>query len=132
MSFKLSLLKSVIQCNNRESNSSLGASLPYCKLVFLSNILEMMFAYVPTHILNNCDSLPPHQDRYCVYNPSPVTLRQLVDFGQTATEEESFDFVKKEVPVRVANIMKEINLLPANLLQMPSVVVIQVGDDAYF
>ena len=62
-----------------------------------------------------------------MYNPSPVTLRQLVDFGQTATEEESFDFVKKEVPVRVANIMKEINLLPANLLQMPSVVVIQVG-----
>lgn len=65
-------------------------------------------------------------DAYCVYNPSPVTLKQLVDFGRAAPEEESFNFVKKEVPVRMANIMKEINLLPTNLLQMPSVVCLQV------
>ena len=97
-----------------------------CGEIFFS----ILYTTVPGQlVLNGCNRFPPpssHQDRYCVYNPSPVTLRQLVDFGQTATEEESFDFVKKEVPVRVANIMKEINLLPANLLQMPSVVVIQV------
>lgn len=61
-------------------------------------------------------------DHYCQFNPSPLTLKQFVEFGKTATEEESYVFVKKEVPVRVANIMKEINLLPAALLQMPSMV----------
>lgn len=68
-------------------------------------------------------------DSYCVYNPSPLTMKQLVDFGRTATEPESFHFIRKEVPVRLANIMKEINLLPANLLQMPSVVQLQVGEN---
>ena len=33
---------------------------------------------------------------------------------------------KQELPVRFANIMKEINLLPAALLQMPSVQELQV------
>ncbi len=87
----------------------------------------MRFAPISRSLARLLDAGAMRQlDRYCVYNPSPVTLRQLADFGKTATEEESFDFVKKEVPVRVANIMKEINLLPANLLQMPSVVLIQV------
>ena len=34
---------------------------------------------------------------------------------------------KQELPVRFANIMKEINLLPAALLQMPSVQELQVS-----
>ena len=60
-------------------------------------------------------------------NPSPLTIKQFMDFGQTATEAESFHFLRKEIPVRLSNIMKEINLLPSNLLQMPSVHILQVG-----
>ena len=48
-----------------------------------------------------------------------------MDFGKTATEQESFTFLRKEIPVRMSNIMKEINLLPSNLLQMPSVLILQ-------
>jgi len=64
-------------------------------------------------------------DHFSKFNPSPLTIKQFMDFGQTATEEESFLFLKKEIPVRLSNIMKEINLLPSNLLQMPSVLILQ-------
>ena len=65
-------------------------------------------------------------DHYSQFNPSPLTIQQFIDFGRTASEEESFTFLKKELPVRLSNIMKEINLLPPNLLQMPSVTILQV------
>ena len=67
-----------------------------------------------------------HMDALSRYNPTPLTMQQLVEFGRTATEQDSFHFLKKEVPVRLANIMKEINLLPSSLLAMPSVIELQV------
>ena len=65
-------------------------------------------------------------DHFAQFNPSPLTMQQFIDFGRSATEEESFSFLKKELPVRLSNIMKEINLLPRNLLEMPSVLILQV------
>ena len=65
-------------------------------------------------------------DHFSQFNPSPLTIQQFIDFGRSATEEESFGFLKKELPVRMSNIMKEINLLPGNLLEMPSVLILQV------
>lgn len=64
-------------------------------------------------------------DHYSQFNPSPLTIQRFVEFGKTATEAESFTFLRKEIPVRLSNIMKEINLLPGNLLQMPSVLILQ-------
>jgi len=64
-------------------------------------------------------------DHYAQFNPSPLTIHQFLEFGRTATEQDSFTFLKKELPVRLSNIMKEINLLPSNLLQMPSVLTLQ-------
>ena len=66
-------------------------------------------------------------DHYSQFNPRPLTIKQFIEFGQTATEEESFTFLRTEIPVRLANIMKEINLLPGNLLQMPSVLILQAS-----
>ena len=64
-------------------------------------------------------------DHYSQFNPRPLTIQQFMEFGKLATEEESFTFLSKEIPVRLSNIMKEINLLPSNLLQMPSVLILQ-------
>ena len=66
-------------------------------------------------------------DTFAQYNPSPLSIQQFVDFGRNATEAESFNFLRKEIPIRLSNIMKEINLLPSTLLQMPSVMLLQVS-----
>nr|CAG4647978.1 EOG090X07QN [Moina brachiata] len=66
-------------------------------------------------------SLSRTLDYYSHFNPSPLSVKQFIDFGRSANERRSFEFLRKELPVRLANIMQEINLLPANLLKMPSV-----------
>lgn len=60
-------------------------------------------------------------DFYSQFNPSPLSIKQFIDFGLNACERKSYLFLRKELPVRLANIMKEIALLPENLLRMPSV-----------
>ncbi|XP_063228794.1 pyruvate dehydrogenase (acetyl-transferring) kinase, mitochondrial isoform X2 [Bacillus rossius redtenbacheri] len=60
-------------------------------------------------------------DFYSQFNPSPLSIKQFIDFGLNACERKSFIFLRKELPVRLANIMKEIHLLPDTLLRMPSV-----------
>jgi len=60
-------------------------------------------------------------DFYSQFNPSPLSIKQFIDFGLSACEQKSYTFLRKELPVRLANIMKEILLLPDNLLKMPSV-----------
>ncbi|XP_074101643.1 pyruvate dehydrogenase kinase [Cotesia typhae] len=59
-------------------------------------------------------------DFYSQFNPSPLSIKQFIDFGLSACERKSFIFLRKELPVRLANIMKEIHLLPEHLLRMPS------------
>ncbi|XP_011309225.1 pyruvate dehydrogenase (acetyl-transferring) kinase, mitochondrial [Fopius arisanus] len=63
-------------------------------------------------------------DFYSQFNPSPLSIKQFIDFGMSACERKSFIFLRKELPVRLANIMKEIHLLPDHLLRMPSVGVV--------
>uniref|UniRef100_A0A182TQF8 Protein-serine/threonine kinase n=1 Tax=Anopheles melas TaxID=34690 RepID=A0A182TQF8_9DIPT len=60
-------------------------------------------------------------DFYSQFNPSPLSIKQFIDFGLNACPRKSFIFLRKELPVRLANIMKEITLLPESLLRMPSV-----------
>lgn len=60
-------------------------------------------------------------DFYSQFNPTPMSIKQFIDFGLSACEQKSYTFLRKELPVRLANIMKEIHLLPENLLRMPSV-----------
>lgn len=60
-------------------------------------------------------------DFYSQFNPSPLSIEKFLQFGQEACEKTSFLFLRKELPVRLANIMKELHLLPNQLLKMPSV-----------
>lgn len=64
-------------------------------------------------------------DHYSHFNPSPLSMLQFMEFGKSGTESDSFHFLVKELPVRMSNIMKEINLLPSNLLQMTPVLEVQ-------
>lgn len=80
-------------------------------------------------------------DRYSQFNPSPMSVQNFLDFGRTGDQARSFTFLRKELlvryfrllllrrtnisQVRLANIMKEINLLPNSLLSMPSCKLVQ-------
>lgn len=45
----------------------------------------------------------------------------LLSLGLNACEKKSYIFLRKELPVRLANIMKEITLLPDSLSRTPSI-----------
>ncbi|CAG0896522.1 unnamed protein product [Cyprideis torosa] len=62
---------------------------------------------------------------YSSFQPSPLSMKQFIDFGKSASEKASFSFLHQELPVRLANIMAEIDLLPETLLEMPSVKLVQ-------
>ncbi|XP_050790686.1 pyruvate dehydrogenase kinase, isozyme 2 isoform X1 [Gopherus flavomarginatus] len=54
--------------------------------------------------------------------PAPCTYRP---GSSNACEKTSFAFLRQELPVRLANIMKEINLLPDRVISTPSVQLVQ-------
>ncbi|XP_067100498.1 pyruvate dehydrogenase (acetyl-transferring) kinase isozyme 2, mitochondrial isoform X2 [Osmerus mordax] len=71
-------------------------------------------------------NMPKHVEYYAKFSPSPLSMKQFIDFGSTnACEKTSFVFLRQELPVRLSNIMKEINLLPNRLLTTPSVQMVQ-------
>ncbi|XP_056155894.1 pyruvate dehydrogenase (acetyl-transferring) kinase isozyme 3, mitochondrial isoform X2 [Lampris incognitus] len=80
---------------------------------------------------------------YSRFSPSPLSIKQFLDFEgfntaavtdarlfsssgrENACEKTSYMFLRKELPVRLANTMREVNLLPDNLLSQPSVRLVQ-------
>lgn len=67
-------------------------------------------------------------EQYSQYNPLPLSIKKFIEFGSNGSKSgsltASYQFLRKELPVRLANIMKEISLLPDNLLHMPSVTLV--------
>ncbi|XP_036882215.2 pyruvate dehydrogenase kinase, isozyme 3 isoform X3 [Manis javanica] len=71
-------------------------------------------------------TVPKQIERYSRFSPSPLSIKQFLDFGRdNACEKTSYMFLRKELPVRLANTMREVNLLPDNLLNRPSVRLVQ-------
>uniref|UniRef100_A0A8C7Y2M2 Protein-serine/threonine kinase n=1 Tax=Oryzias sinensis TaxID=183150 RepID=A0A8C7Y2M2_9TELE len=79
-----------------------------------------------TGLCTSATDLPKHIDHFSKFSPSPLSMKQFIDFGSiNACEKTSFVFLRQELPVRLSNIMKEINLLPDKLLTTPSVQMVQ-------
>ncbi|KAL2080274.1 hypothetical protein ACEWY4_024067 [Coilia grayii] len=78
-------------------------------------------------LLNGAKSnIPKQVDRFSKFSPSPLSMKQFIDFGSAnACEKTSFVFLRQELPVRLANIMKEIDFLPDKLLGTPSLQLLQ-------
>ncbi|KAG9355456.1 hypothetical protein JZ751_000294 [Albula glossodonta] len=71
-------------------------------------------------------NIPKQVDRFSKFSPSPLSMKQFIDFGSAnACEKTSFVFLRQELPVRLANIMKEIDFLPDKLLGTPSLQLLQ-------
>ncbi|KYO44375.1 pyruvate dehydrogenase kinase, isozyme 2 isoform X1 [Alligator mississippiensis] len=69
---------------------------------------------------------PGYIEHFSKFSPSPLSMKQFLDFGSSnACEKTSFTFLRQELPVRLANIMKEINLLPDRVLRTSSVQLVQ-------
>jgi len=64
-------------------------------------------------------------ERYSHFHPSPLTIQQFMEFGKTAKEKNSATFLRKELPLRLAIITKEMDLLPQKLLDTPSICSLQ-------
>ncbi|XP_060791207.1 pyruvate dehydrogenase kinase, isozyme 3b [Neoarius graeffei] len=63
---------------------------------------------------------------YSRFSPSPMSIKQFLDFGrENACEKVSYMFLRKELPVRLANTMREVGLLPSKMLNQPSVQLVQ-------
>ena len=56
-------------------------------------------------------------DQYSRYAPAPVSIKNLLEHGQNSTSLNSFLFMRKEIPTRLANMIMEIKLLPQDLLK---------------
>ncbi|NXF56154.1 PDK2 kinase, partial [Oceanites oceanicus] len=70
--------------------------------------------------------VPTYIEHFSKFSPSPLSMKQFLDFGSSnACEKTSFAFLRQELPVRLSNIMKEINLLPDRVLHTPSVQLVQ-------
>jgi len=54
-------------------------------------------------------------EKYSTYQPTPVSIQHFIKFAKNACPQSSFLFLKRELPVRLANIMKELQLLPHQL-----------------
>uniref|UniRef100_A0A671PUR1 Protein-serine/threonine kinase n=1 Tax=Sinocyclocheilus anshuiensis TaxID=1608454 RepID=A0A671PUR1_9TELE len=68
----------------------------------------------------------PKIEYYSRFSPSPLSIKQFLEFGRdNACEKTSYMFLRKELPVRLANTMREVNLLPDKLLSQPSVKLVQ-------
>ncbi|XP_021021068.1 pyruvate dehydrogenase kinase, isozyme 4 [Mus caroli] len=72
--------------------------------------------------LSSASLVPREVELFSRYSPSPLSMKQLLDFGsENACERTSFAFLRQELPVRLANILKEIDILPDRLVNTPSV-----------
>lgn len=60
-------------------------------------------------------------DKTSKFHPSPITVAQLIEFGQKRDESLSYGFLHQELPIRISHAVKELEMLPEGLRQQRSV-----------
>ncbi|CAH8669776.1 unnamed protein product [Dicrocoelium dendriticum] len=63
--------------------------------------------------------------KYGSYSPTPLSLKKLIAFGRSGSAVKSATFLCDELPVRLANVMQEIHLLPEQLVSTPSASIVK-------
>ncbi|CAJ0953578.1 unnamed protein product [Ranitomeya imitator] len=90
------------------------------------------YLFVQVHVINVCEAPVGSSTRLCkailpcagvYYGGQRMNFNPILQPAgrNNACEKTSYLFLRKELPVRLANTLKEVNLLPENLLQRPSV-----------
>ena len=51
--------------------------------------------------------------------PSAISVQELINHGKRGAVEESFTFLQKELPVRLANMIMELQYMPNRLVVQP-------------
>lgn len=104
------------------SNASIGKLVDHYSRFSPSPLSMKQFIDFGKMLYNHC--LSKHTSNI-IYPVCEVCLFPARPGSENACEKTSFMFLREELPVRLANIMKEINLLPDNLLRTPSVRLVQ-------
>ncbi|CAF1591309.1 unnamed protein product [Rotaria magnacalcarata] len=60
-------------------------------------------------------------DHYAKFPPTGLTMKKIVEFAREGDAKQSYLFLRNELPVRLASMMKEMGHLPPRLLDTPSV-----------
>ena len=82
-----------------------------CQNIFYPKIL--MFCCLHKNILNLFKNICYFNFRY---NPAAVSITGFLEHGRDHDQTDSFTFLKKEIPTRLANMIMELRLLPEALL----------------
>jgi len=72
------------------------------------------------HLTRRLASLSSQFEYYAKYQPTPVTLKSLIDFSVDADIKKSYKFLRVELLVRWSHMRKEMNYIPKRLLEVPS------------
>jgi len=72
------------------------------------------------HLSRRLFKLSNQFEYYAKFQPTPVTLKSLIDFAVDGDMKQSYKFLRVELLVRWSHMRKEMNYIPKRLLEMPS------------
>lgn len=72
------------------------------------------------HLTRRVCNLAKQFEQYVKYQPTPVTLKSLIDFASDGDMIQSYKFLRMELLVRWSHMRKEMNYIPNRILETPS------------
>ena len=93
-----------------------------CRVVPCCLSLNPTYSSVARCVLPDVDDqLWQHVMKYSKYRPSPLSMSSFIHHGENSSREISYNFLKREVPTRLAGLLLEFNLLPEPLQRQSDV-----------